>query len=206
MAFDLKRITKVGEYRYEIGRAADGSMRVPARLFADEEILRAAASDRSLEQLVNVAWLPGIVGAALAMPDIHEGYGFPIGGIAATSVEDGVVSPGGVGYDINCGVRMLATRLDEGEVAPYLEDLATALYKACPSGVGEKGTLRLSSKELDRVLMRGAGWARERGYATDEDLVHTESSGCLADARVDARPLRSRKRPAASFDVRCDRP
>jgi tRNA-splicing ligase RtcB len=138
--------------------------------------------------------LPGVIRFAMAMPDVHQGYGFPIGGVAAFDAVDGIVSPGGVGYDINCGVRMLATRLDEAEVAPYIGDLATALYRRCPSGVGEKGTLRLSSRELDRVLAHGARWARERGYATDEDLARTESGGCLDDARAEAVPDRARER------------
>ncbi len=179
---------------WELARDHDPRMQVPARIFGSRLILEAALGDRSVEQLVNVAMLPGIVEYAIAMPDIHQGYGFPIGGVAAFDYDGGVVSPGGVGYDINCGVRMLATHLTEGEVAPYLDELATALFHACPSGVGEKGGIRLTQRDLDHVLARGAVWARERGYATDGDLERTESGGCLAEARLEAVPDRARTR------------
>ena len=185
---------QIAPYTWELPQGFDRRMRAPARIYGSSLIVEAALGDRSVEQLINVAMLPGILRFAIAMPDVHQGYGFPIGGVAAFDAEGGIVSPGGVGYDINCGVRMLATRLDEAEVAPYVEDLATALHRACPSGVGEKGTLRLSSKELDRVLTHGAGWARERGYATDEDLTQTESRGCLEHARAEAVPERARER------------
>lgn len=185
---------QITPYIWELSQDYDPRMQAPARIFGSSAIVDAAFGDRSVEQLVNVAMLPGIVKFAMAMPDVHQGYGFPIGGVAAFDYEDGIVSPGGVGYDINCGVRMLATKLEEAELSPHLETLATVLEKTCPSGVGQKGTLRLSSKELDHVLTRGAGWARERGYATDEDLVRTESGGCLAEARSEAVPDRARER------------
>jgi len=179
---------------WELATDCDPRMRVPARVVGTQKILEAALSDRSVEQLVNVAMLPGIVKYAIAMPDIHQGYGFPIGGVAAFDYDGGFVSPGGVGYDINCGVRMLATHLTEAEIAPYLDELASALFRACPSGVGEEGGVRLTQKDLDRVLARGAGWARERGYATESDLERTESGGCLAEARPEAVPDRARSR------------
>jgi tRNA-splicing ligase RtcB len=157
-------------------------MQAPARLIADAAILESASADHSLEQLVNTACLPGIVQYALAMPDVHQGYGFPIGGVAATAVPDGVISPGGVGYDINCGVRLLGTHLVRKEVTPYLEDLVSALQARCPSGVGRGGAIRLKSKELRQVLEQGARWALRRGWATESDLVHTEASGALAGA------------------------
>ncbi len=185
---------EISPFIWELPQQYDRRMEAPARVFGSRAILDAAFGDRSVDQLVNVAMLPGVVKHAMAMPDVHQGYGFPIGGVAAFEYDGGLVSPGGVGYDINCGVRMLSTRLDGDEIAPYLEDLANALYRDCPSGAGEKGTLRLPSKELDRVLARGAGWARDRGYATDEDLARTESSGCLGAARADAVPDRARER------------
>jgi tRNA-splicing ligase RtcB len=158
-------------------------MRVPARVFADEEILAAIGEDRSLEQLQNVATLPGIVGAALAMPDVHQGYGFPVGGVAATEPPDGVVSPGGVGYDINCGVRLLALPLSEGELGERRVDLVHQISRGVPAGAGQRGSLRLEGEELDRVLVEGARALVERyGIGTADDLKHTESNGCLSGA------------------------
>ena len=156
-------------------------MRVPARVFADEEILAAIREDRSLEQLQNVATLPGIVGAALAMPDVHQGYGFPVGGVAATAPPDGVVSPGGVGYDINCGVRLLALPLSEAELGERRADLVHQISRGVPAGAGRRGGIRLGAEELDRVLVEGARALVERhGVGTAEDLDRTESRGRLA--------------------------
>ncbi len=157
-------------------------MRVPARFYADSELLEAVTGDKSLTQLVNTATLPGIVGYALAMPDIHQGYGFPIGGVIATQLPDGVISPGGVGYDINCGVRLLGTNLDQEEITPYLDDLASALHANCPSGVGKGGNIRIKKGELDHLLEEGSRWALDRGYATEEDLERTEERGRVEGA------------------------
>lgn len=176
---DFKQIE---EYLYEIPASYRDDMRVPARFYADAKLLDGVRDDRSLEQLVNTASLPGAVGYALAMPDIHQGYGFPIGGVLATELPDGIISPGGVGYDINCGVRLLATHLQQDEIAPYLDDLASALYANCPSGVGKGGSLKLKSGELDRILERGSAWALERGLASESDLERTEEGGWLAGA------------------------
>ena len=189
-----KDIHKLGPYLYEIPRHFREDMRVPARIYADEAILEAALGDRSLVQLVNTATLPGIVGHALAMPDIHQGYGFPIGGVVATRVSDGVVSPGGVGYDINCGVRLLASELEEGEVRPYLDELATLLYQHVPSGVGVGGFLKLSKRELNQVLEQGSRWALREGYANKDDLLHTEAGGMLDAARADKVSDRAKER------------
>ena len=189
-----KDIRKLAPYLYEIPQSFRADMRVSARIYADETILEASLRDRSLIQLVNTATLPGIVGYALSMPDIHQGYGFPIGGVVATRVEDGVVSPGGVGYDINCGVRLLASEMEEGEVRPYLDDLATLLYQHVPSGVGVGGFLKLKRKELDEVLEQGARWALKRGYATHDDLMHTEEGGRLEGARADKVSDRAKER------------
>jgi tRNA-splicing ligase RtcB len=179
---DLKRISP---YLYEIPREHRHDMRVPARFYADAELLRAALGDKSLDQLVNSATLPGVVAYALAMPDIHQGYGFPIGGVVATETPDGVISPGGVGYDINCGVRLLGTRLSRGDVAPYLDDLATQLQRNCPHGVGRGGEFDLNRKEMEEVVREGARWALKRGYATEMDLERTEENGRIAGADPD---------------------
>lgn len=177
-----KDIRLVRRHVYEVSRQFRHDMRVPARFYADELILQAALDDECLDQLVNTATLPGIVGHALAMPDIHQGYGFPIGGVVATTGADGVISPGGVGFDINCGVRLLASHLDRHTVQPYLPALATELYKQAPSGAGEKGFISLSEKELDEVLAQGSGWALKKGWARSEDLERTEERGVMVAA------------------------
>ncbi|MEZ4767908.1 MAG: RtcB family protein [Caldilineales bacterium] len=180
---EKKNVHQISPYLYEIPRSYREDMRVPARIYADRELLGQIIHDQSLEQLVNTATLPGIVKYALAMPDIHQGYGFSIGGVVATDPkEGGVVSPGGVGYDINCGIRLLASDLEEGEVRPHLSDLATALYQRVPSGVGESGFLRLSNDDMDDVLRNGARWALKQGMARADDLVHTEESGSMPGA------------------------
>jgi tRNA-splicing ligase RtcB len=130
------------------------------------------------------------------MPDIHQGYGFPIGGVLATELPDGVISPGGVGYDINCGVRLMATHMEQAEIEPYLEDLASALYANCPSGVGKGGRVKLKSGELDQILENGSGWALKRGFATESDLERTEENGCLAGADAAKVSPRARNRGA----------
>lgn len=176
---DFKRIDN---YLYEVSQDYRQDMRVPARFYADGELLEALQNDKSLEQLVNTATMPGIVKYALAMPDIHQGYGFPIGGVIATELPDGVISPGGVGYDINCGIRLLASHLEYEQVKPHLSDLATAINRNCPSGVGRGGHIKLSIDELDRLVTDGARWALREGYATEEDLERTEEQGRLAGA------------------------
>jgi tRNA-splicing ligase RtcB len=157
-------------------------MRVPVRVFATKQLLEAIMEDKSLEQAVNAATLPGLVGRVVVMPDMHQGYGFPIGGVAATRLPDGVISPGAIGYDINCGVRLLGSQIEYEEAQPYLEDLASALDNYCPSGVGTKGHLRLSEKELEQVCREGAQWALKQGYATENDVRRTEESGSIAGA------------------------
>ncbi|HXG03183.1 MAG TPA: RtcB family protein [Candidatus Binatia bacterium] len=157
-------------------------MRVPALIVADEGLMAHIRTEASLEQLANGATLPGIVKAALAMPDIHQGYGLPVGGVVATDVETGVVSPGAIGFDINCGVRLLATDLDAAAVAPRLGELVDVLYGAIPTGVGSKGRVSLTDRDLREVLARGAAWAVERGYGLPEDLQHLESGGRIPGA------------------------
>jgi tRNA-splicing ligase RtcB (3'-phosphate/5'-hydroxy nucleic acid ligase) len=188
---DLRRIDA---FLYEIPPSFRPDMRVPARFYADESLIDGVLGDRSLEQLVNTATLPGVVRHVLAMPDMHQGYGFPIGGVVATALPDGVISPGGVGYDINCGVRLLASQLSVEEIRPHLDDLASALYANCPSGVGKGGAVRLSTGELDQVMEKGARWAVKRGFGSATDLEHTEEDGCLAGADPDKVSGRARDR------------
>ncbi len=185
---------RVSEHVWEIPPTFRKDMRVPARLYADEALLDQALTDKSLEQLLNTATLPGIVKYAIAMPDIHQGYGFPIGGVIATRLPEGIISPGGVGYDINCGVRLLASHIEAEEVRAYLDDLAVAIYHNCPSGVGAHGALRLSSAELEEVLAVGARSALNRGYARREDIEHTEEFGTMAGAEPGCVSERARER------------
>ncbi|MBI3622267.1 MAG: RtcB family protein [Nitrospirae bacterium] len=179
-------LIQLDDYRWEIPTSFQAGMRVPGIIFASKTLVEAIIRDKAYEQVANTACLPGIVKAAYAMPDIHFGYGFPIGGVVATDVRSGVVSPGGVGFDINCGVRLVATRLRREEIAPKVPALIDALYRAVPTGVGSEGALKLSPEEERSVLRRGARWVVERGMGTADDLAHTEAGGCLADADPDA--------------------
>jgi tRNA-splicing ligase RtcB len=176
------KLTKLDDYRWQIEKDYKSGMRVPGLVYADEHMLEHIREEQALEQVANVAFLPGIVGKSLAMPDIHWGYGFPIGGVAATGADNGVISPGGVGFDINCGVRLLRTNLTEKEVKPKLEELLPLLFANIPSGLGSEGRIRLKEKEIDKVLIKGAAWAVEHGYGEEEDLEFTEEGGCMKGA------------------------
>lgn len=178
----LQELKKINDYEWEIPKTYRDDMQVPVRIFATKRLLEAVMKDRSLEQAVNSATLPGLVGHVLVMPDMHQGYGFPIGGVAATRYPTGVISPGGIGYDINCGVRLLASQIELGEAQAYIDDLASALNHYCPSGVGKKGHLRLSVTELDQVCIQGSQWAKKRGYASEADVRRTEENGRLDGA------------------------
>jgi tRNA-splicing ligase RtcB len=183
-------LEKLDEYRWRIPKSYKPGMLVPGLIYADQDMLEHILLEQTLEQVANVAHLPGSVDYSLAMPDIHWGYGFPIGGVAAMRVEDGVVSPGGVGFDINCGVRLLRTNLNREEVSPKIKELVDALYNNVPSGLGSKGKIRLRSGEIDQVLVKGSRWAVEKGYGRSEDLDTTEERGEMAGAdpaRVSAR-------------------
>ncbi|MCJ7703785.1 MAG: RtcB family protein [Anaerolineales bacterium] len=169
-------------------------MRVPVRLFATRQLLEQAMGDKSLEQAVNAATLPGLVGHITVMPDMHQGYGFPIGGVAATRYPEGVISPGGIGYDINCGVRLLGSQIPVEAARPHMQALASALNHHCPSGVGKGGALRLSLKELEQVCAQGAQWAKKRGFATEMDLRRTEEGGRLEGADPSALSPRAKQR------------
>lgn len=185
---------EIRPFLYEIPRDYRPDMRVPARIFANEEILRQIENDRSIWQLVNTTSLPGIERWALAMPDIHQGYGFPIGGVVATRPEDGVVSPGGVGYDINCGVRALLTPWSKADTEPYREVLLSELSRAIPCGVG-KGTPRpLSRAEMDAVLNNGAPQIIDWDMGFEEDIGAIESSGRLSSARAELVSERAKER------------
>jgi len=172
-------------------------MLVDGLIFVSEAMLKELLEEQAVEQVANVAFLPGIVGHSLAMPDIHWGYGFPIGGVAAMRMKDGVVSPGGVGFDINCGVRLLRTNLTEDEVRPRIKELVEALYKNVPSGLGSEGKIKLRGKEIDEVLVKGSRWAVEKGYGRPEDLESTEESGEMfgADPTCVSRKAKERGAP-----------
>ncbi len=178
-------LEKIDDYRWQIPKDYKSGMRVPGLIYADQDILTHMLEEQAPEQVANVAFLPGIVGYSLAMPDIHWGYGFPIGGVAAMRMNDGVVSPGGVGFDINCGVRILRTNLTQEEIRPKLKELMDALYNNVPSGLGSKGKIKLHSGEVDEVLVKGSRWAVEKGYGHAEDLDTTEERGEMSGAKPD---------------------
>jgi len=187
-------VESIDEYRQRLPVTHKRGMRIEGLLFADRHLLAQIQKDQTLEQVANVATLPGLVGRSLAMPDAHQGYGFCIGGVAAADGRDGVVSAGGVGFDINCGVRLLATPLTSGEVRGKLDPLLQELFRSIPCGAGRKGELALQGKDLDAVLTRGSVWAVERGYGVDHDLVRIEEGGCLAGADPGQVSRRARER------------
>ncbi|MHB9024575.1 MAG: RtcB family protein [Armatimonadota bacterium] len=174
---------QIEEFCYEIPPSFRDDMRVPARLYADESILEAALGDRSVEQLVNTTTLPGVVRYTLAMPDIHQGYGPPIGAVLPMAADSGVISPGATGYDINCGVRLLRTELTADVVRPHLEALVESLFRQVPSGVGRGGDVKVTGQEMDAVLVDGARWAIRQGYGQEEDIAHIEEQGSMAGAQ-----------------------
>jgi tRNA-splicing ligase RtcB len=179
------KVRQIDEYRWEVPR--EGKMRTRGLVYASREMLPKIQEDKSLEQVANVATLPGIVGASLAMPDIHWGYGFPIGGVAAFDLEEGVVSPGGVGYDINCGVRLLRTNLERPQVDPRIQELVNALFNNIPSGVGSRRKdLKLTMPTLREVLRYGAAWAVKNGFGDASDLAHIEAQGTIEGADPEA--------------------
>ncbi|HEX5481536.1 MAG TPA: RtcB family protein [Terriglobia bacterium] len=195
MAISLGDIQKIDDYRWLIPRTSHPGMLTDALIYTDQNMLRDLAKDLSLEQAVNVAMLPGIVGRSMAMPDIHQGYGFPIGGVAATDPDEGgVISPGGVGFDINCGVRLLATSLNVDEVRPRVRDLVNQLFRDVPCGAGRKGAISISHQELDRVLVEGAAWMVGQEYGEPDDLEHCEENGAIDGADATAVSDRAKHR------------
>ncbi len=171
---------KIDDYRWRIPKT--GKMRVDGLIYADDALFQNLKADESPKQVANVAHLPGIQKYSLAMPDIHWGYGFPIGGVAAFDWQDGVISPGGVGYDINCGTRLITSHLSTQDIRDRIKDLIGALFTDIPSGVGSKGSLRLSEGDLRKVLREGSAWAVERGYGWPADIERTEDHGCMKGA------------------------
>jgi tRNA-splicing ligase RtcB len=186
------KIKQIDEWRYLIPKS--GKMRVPGLVFSSDKLMPTIKDDQSLIQVVNVATLPGIVNYSLAMPDIHWGYGFPIGGVAAFRMEDGIVSPGGVGYDINCGVRLVTTALMASEIRPRIKELVGVLFKNIPTGVGSRGKIRLSTKEEKKVAVQGSAWAVKKGLGTSEDLARTEDQGVIRGADPETVSERAYKR------------
>jgi len=187
---------KTGQLTYKIEPDSSQGMRVPVTIYANENLLEKMMLDRTIRQAINVSSIPGIVGSSIVLPDGHEGYGFPVGGVAAMDAEEGMISPGGVGYDINCGVRLLRTGLKENEVRPKLKDLVTDLFNSVPSGVGSKGAIKLNQSQLDEVLVKGVGWAINNGYGNKEDAEVCEENGNIANADPDKVSDRAKKRGA----------
>jgi len=198
---DIKEIVaedlvKLENYLYEIPKSFRPDMRVPARVYANELMLQDILDDRSLWQLINIATLPGIQKYSIAMPDIHQGYGFPIGGVAATAInEGGVISPGGIGYDINCGVRLLVSNSNAAELQPYMQKLATEIFHAIPSGVGRGGKLKLNEQQIDKVLREGSAYmVRAFNYGNTNDVEFCEERGCMSEAEPSLISDRAKKR------------
>ena len=179
-------VERIDDYRWQIPAGSKPGMKVPAIIFADERLMEQVKGDLSLEQAANGATLPGVVRAAYTMPDIHQGYGLPIGAVVAMRTDGGVVTPGGVGYDINCGVRLLRTDLTKTEVVPRIKELVNTLFAEIPSGVGSHGKVRLTKENQRRPLVEGARWAVQQGMGEPEDLVFTEAGGCIPGANPDA--------------------
>ena len=178
----IQDLTRISQHEWEIAVTFRHDMRVPVRIFATRELLEQVMDDKSLEQAVNAATLPGLVGRVIVMPDMHQGYGFPIGCVAATEFPQGVVSPGAIGYDINCGVRLLASGIEFEAARAKLDRLATLLNSYCPSGVGKEGIVKATLPELEKILRDGSRWALKNGFANEQDLARTEEGGCLEGA------------------------
>jgi tRNA-splicing ligase RtcB len=188
----LEKLKQISEVIWEL--PAEGDMKVPARVYSSKDMLKLIDKDKSLVQLRNVATLPGIQKYSLVMPDVHEGYGFPIGGIAATDLENGVISPGGIGYDINCGIRLLKSKLFIQDIKKSMNHLSKEIFESVPSGVGKGGKIKLPEKEMDKVLESGCKWAVKEGYATKEDIENIESKGSLTNADSSTVSSQAKKR------------
>ena len=194
----MEGLRRIDSVRLEVPKGYKAGMRTNGIIYVDET-LEKELEMKSVNQVANVATLPGIVGSSLAMPDIHTGYGFTIGGVAAFDLKEGIISPGGVGYDINCGVRLLRTNLGREEAAPKIKELIEGFYRDIPAGVGSKGKLRLNSGEHKKVLLRGARWVVEQGFGSREDLEHTESQGCIEGADPDLISTKAYERGSAQL-------
>jgi len=189
-------VKTVSDMEFKIDPDASRGMKVPVTIYANELLMSKMVTDRTIDQAANVATLPGVRKHIVVLPDGHEGYGFPVGGVAATDVEEGVISPGGVGYDINCGVRLVRTNLTESDLRPKLKDLVNELFRSIPSGVGSEGAIRLTKAELDELLVEGVRWAVERGYGTEHDAEVCEENGTMQGADPASVSDTARKRGA----------
>jgi len=193
------RVRKVSDLEFRIDANPAKGMNVPVTIFANDSLMAKMLTDRTIDQAANVATLPGVRKHVVVLPDGHEGYGFPVGGVAATDIEDGVISPGGVGYDINCGVRLLRTNLTGNDLRPRLRDVVNDLFRSIPSGVGSEGTVKLSRSELDEILVEGVNWAVRHGYGTDDDAEVCEEGGSMAGADPSRVSDTARKRGASQL-------
>jgi len=191
---NFQQFNRISQYEWELPASTRKGMNHPVRFFVTGELLKSALSDQSIDQAINASMLPGLAAPVVVMPDVHQGYGFPIGGVAAFSFSDGIISPGAIGYDINCGVRLMASSIQAEEAEPYMSDLSVALEHFCPTGVGSEGNLSLSAGELDQVCHLGARWTLKKGMASEEDLKHTEDNGCLEGADPSQLSPRARER------------
>jgi tRNA-splicing ligase RtcB (3'-phosphate/5'-hydroxy nucleic acid ligase) len=190
------RVRKISDFIFQVERNESKGMKVPVTIYANDNLISKMITDRTIDQATNVATLPGVIKHVVVLPDGHEGYGFPVGGVAATDLEEGVVSPGGVGYDINCGVRLIRTGLNEAELRPRLKDLVNELFRSIPTGVGSEGAFKLARSELDELLVEGTNWAIERGYGWDQDIEVCEESGRMSGADPSSVSDVARKRGA----------
>jgi len=194
MRIEKKDFKKISDFLWEIPISFKSGMRVPARVYASEKMLDHILKDKSIEQLINGATLPGVTKYVIAMPDCHEGYSVPIGFVGPIDVDNGVISPGACGFDINCGMRLLKTRYSEKEVKPYLEKLASEIHKNIPSGLGKGRKTKLSFQEIDKILTKGAKYLVEKGYGEEEDLVNCEAGGMLDWAEAEAVSSKAKER------------
>lgn len=190
----IKDFIKISDYEWEIPKTFRSDMHVPVRFITTRKLLEQSLSDLSVEQAINASSLPGVVGSIVVMPDMHQGYGFPIGGVAATDFPSGVISPGGIGYDINCGVRLLSSQISYESVKDQIQSLVIALNQHCPSGIGSEGGMHLSIKELEEVCENGSKWALKKGFATQQDLRRTEEGGCIPGANANKLSEKAKKR------------
>ena len=189
-------IEKLNEFEFKINVDDSKKMNVPVTIYADDSLILKMSEDRTLDQAVNVSTLPGVRKHVVVLPDGHEGYGFPVGGVAATDMEEGVISPGGVGYDINCGVRLLRSNLNVNQVKPHLKELVNELFNSIPSGVGSDGAIKLTRSELDELLIEGVDWAIEHGYGYKQDSEVCEEKGRMIGANPESVSDTARKRGA----------
>src|SRR5215208_6655898 len=193
------RVRKINDFEFTIEKDTSKGMNVPVTIYANDSLISKMVIDRTIDQAVNVSTLPGVRKHVVVLPDGHEGYGFPVGGVAATDMEEGVISPGGVGYDINCGVRLLRSNLNVNQVKPHLKDLVNELFNSIPSGVGSEGAIKLTRSELDELLIEGVDWAIEHGYGYKQDSEVCEEKGRMIGADPESVSDMARKRGSSQL-------